>query len=211
MLARSLARVANWYAVKARASRRTCVGRDGRSAARARASSRVFVLWCVGVEHHLPSSFVAVRSLLVGTDGPRGRALTPPPADHGVVRSAERGPSTPPAPAAPIAPVGSRRRDRWSRAGRTARPLTRDDGVELRPEQLLIGAHQLEELVIKGAREPGPVIASAGPCSRCGEHGASPPGQALMACWPAGWLLISILRGFACSATGIFSVSTPAS
>ena len=36
-------------------------------------------------------------------------------------------------------------------------------------------------------------------------------GQALMACWPSFVLLIAILRGLACSATGIFKVSTPAS
>ena len=36
-------------------------------------------------------------------------------------------------------------------------------------------------------------------------------GQAVMACWPSFRLLISILRGLACSATGTFNVSTPAS
>ena len=76
-----------------------------------------------------------------------------------------------------------------------------DDRVELCPEQFLVGAEQFEEL--------SPVLGSTLVPLGCIAFTAA--GQALIACRSAPLLLIAILRGLACSATGIFSVSTPES
>ena len=88
--------------------------------------------------------------------------------------------------------------------GLTGRPFLGDDRVELRTQQLLVGAHQLEELLVP---------AGVAPTAAAGIVGMSltTHGQALMACRASFLLLISILRGLACSATGIFRVRTPLS
>jgi len=82
-------------------------------------------------------------------------------------------------------------------------PLRRDDRVEFGPQQLFVRAHEGEELfVLRCARETG---------SGQGDHDVTCPGQALIACRSSPLLLMTILRGLACSATGISKVSTPAS
>ena len=90
---------------------------------------------------------------------------------------------------------------RWT----TGRPFPSDDRVELRTHQLLVGIHKVEELLVHALRRVDLTGRDGGhdPCHRgC---------QALMACRPSFLLLISILRGLACSATGIFRVRTPLS
>jgi hypothetical protein len=91
------------------------------------------------------------------------------------------------------------------RVGRgRAGPFRGDDGVELGPQQLLISAQQLNELLVRarrgihavGVQDPGHY---------------SHPRQALIACRSSPLLVMEILRGLACSATGICKVSTPLS
>ena len=93
----------------------------------------------------------------------------------------------------------SRRRDR-----RWGGPFRGDDRLEFRAEQVLIRADQVEELVIDRWFDAGVGDGVAG-------HDRSLPGQALMACRSSPVLVMEILRGLACSATGICRVSTPAS
>jgi len=82
-------------------------------------------------------------------------------------------------------------------------PLGRNDLLELGPEQLLVAAHQVEKRI--GFRGRGRL---SGRSTRCG-HRRSREAQALMACFSSS-VLIMILRGFACSATGMRNVRTPA-
>ena len=89
---------------------------------------------------------------------------------------------------------------RW-RAG----PFGSDDRVELGPQQFPIGQQQLEELLHGAAAGRRATATSQVPC-----HHASPC-QALMACFSSPCWVISILRGLACSATGMVKVNTPAS
>ncbi len=79
-----------------------------------------------------------------------------------------------------------------------------DDCVELGREQVRIAADQVEELLVDG---PCDAVADGG----CGWHGRPLSAQALMAWRSSPLLVMEILRGLACSATGITSVSTPAS
>ena len=82
-------------------------------------------------------------------------------------------------------------------------PFLGDDLVELCSQQLLVRVHQLEELLVHTGRGT-----KAGSGDRW--HEPHHRGQALMACWDSSVRLISILRGLARSATGIFKVRTPA-
>ena len=83
-------------------------------------------------------------------------------------------------------------------------PFPGDDRVELCSQQRLVGVHQFEELLFHTVCRAEPGAGDRG-------HGPHRLDQALMARRPSFLLLISILRGFACSATGIFSVRTPLS
>ncbi len=86
-----------------------------------------------------------------------------------------------------------------------AGPFSGNDRVELRPQQLLLGAQQLEELLIHAGRQSRSVG------SRALRHRFHLPAQALMACRSPPLLLMEILRGLACAATGISKVSSPLS
>ena len=95
-------------------------------------------------------------------------------------------------------------------------PFRRDDGVELRPQQLIVGQQQIKELLL-GTASVG-VASVIGGASVIGvvrrtdlRHHRHPDSQALMACWSLLSLLMEILRGLACSATGIRNLSTPPS
>jgi hypothetical protein len=106
--------------------------------------------------------------------------------------------------------AGPRWRSRWVGRLGAVRPFL-DDGVELCPQQILVSADELEELLVHSAHDVGLDSTGAGLDTSEGEHGPHHQSQAVMACWPSFRLLISILRALACSATGIFNVSTPAS
>jgi hypothetical protein len=84
-------------------------------------------------------------------------------------------------------------------------PFGIDDRVELGPQQFLIGQQQLEELLHGAIAGRRATATSQVPCHH------APPGQALMACFSSPCWVISILRGLACSATGMVKVNTPAS
>jgi hypothetical protein len=114
------------------------------------------------------------------------------------------------APAAGLAPppgsVGPSRSAgtmAWVGRGRGG-PFRGDDGVELGPQQLLISAQHLKELLVRARRG----IHAVG-VQHLGHY--SHPRQALMACRSSPLLVTEILRGLACSATGICKVSTPLS
>ena len=127
-----------------------------------------------------------------------------PPTDAGVAWLTPARPEVERGRSPPLTGTGGWRR-RWGVGRReTTRPLLGNDRVELRLKELLVRAHQLQELLVHTARD-------VNLSSRGGGHEYHPRGQALMACWPSFLLLISILRGLACSATGIFKVSTPVS
>jgi hypothetical protein len=90
----------------------------------------------------------------------------------------------------------------WFGRGRVG-PFGGDDRLEFGPQQLLIGAEQLQELLV-GARRRSPAVGVL-------EHHSHPRAQALIACRSSLLLVMAILRGLACSATGICRVSTPLS
>lgn len=91
------------------------------------------------------------------------------------------------------------------RVGWRSWPFGGDDSVELRPQQFLVGQHQIEEPLIGAAV----VVEAVGLQGR--GHPSHPRAQALMAWLSSLSRVIEILRGLARSATGIVRVSTPAS
>lgn len=83
-------------------------------------------------------------------------------------------------------------------------PSGGDDLIELGPQQILVGAQQVQELLVRAARGVHAVL-------MLDLGHVSPSGYALIA-WRSGPLLaMAILRGLAASATGICNVSTPLS
>ncbi len=92
------------------------------------------------------------------------------------------------------------------RSGRRVGPFCGDDRVELGGDQVGVSADQVVELLVD--RRRGAVTGEG-----CGGHDRSSgsPGQALMARRSSPLVATAILRGLACSATGICRVRTPAS
>ena len=84
-----------------------------------------------------------------------------------------------------------------------AGPLRGDDGLELGPQQVLVGADQVNEGLVGGRSL----------CTGGVQHLTHRvhPAQALMARCSSPLVAMEILRGLACSATGIARVSTPVS
>ena len=90
-------------------------------------------------------------------------------------------------------------------------PFGGDDRIELGAQPFLVRAHEGEKSVVDRGSDQLVGERVAG-CRVHGHHlpfRESAPPQALMTLWVSVPVLIVILRGFAFSATGIRSVSTP--
>ena len=91
-------------------------------------------------------------------------------------------------------------------------PAVSDQGIELGPHQIVIAEHEVNEdpglvecLLLDRSHRSHPIDNVPPP------SGVRRPGQASICLRSAAAFAIAILRGLACSATGILNVSTPAS